>query len=121
MQPHPGTAVTKTGTPSPLYPTSAAVVATGFLPPANSGGGGGWQTTVTQSGTFSVSSMENQVCFYPPLSFCVPGAFPLQMSAWGRQDGTEMKGNIVRCLFLLFMQNYSSHCFEHYFLEKIYN
>jgi len=61
--------VTKTGTPSPLYPTSAAVVATGFLPPANSAGGGGWQTTVTQSGTFSVSSMENQVCFSSNFSF----------------------------------------------------
>lgn len=64
MQPHPGTQITKTGTPTPLFPTSAATVASTFLPPAGSSNGGEWATTVTQSGTFSVSSMENQVCLF---------------------------------------------------------
>jgi hypothetical protein len=55
MQPVAGTKITAKSA-SRAYPTSSAVVATTLLPPAVD-----WQTTLTQSQTFSVSSRGNTV------------------------------------------------------------
>lgn len=54
MQPVPPKTVTATNT-KPLYPTSSVKIATTFLPIPSI------QTTITQSQTFSVSSVENTV------------------------------------------------------------
>lgn len=54
MQPVPPTKVTAKNT-KPLYPTSSVKIATTFLPIPSI------QTTITQSQTFSVSSVENTV------------------------------------------------------------
>jgi hypothetical protein len=54
MQPVPPTKVTATNT-KPLYPTSSVKIATAHLPIPSI------QTTITQSQTFSVSSVENTV------------------------------------------------------------
>lgn len=54
MQPVPPTSITKQKQ-TPLYPTSSVNIAKSFLPRPKQ------QTTVTQSQTFSVSSMENTV------------------------------------------------------------
>lgn len=54
MQPIPPTKVTAKNT-KPLYPTSSVKIATTFLPIPSI------QTTITQSQTFSVSSVENTV------------------------------------------------------------
>lgn len=58
MQPVPPTKVTATNT-KPLYPQSNVRIATTFLPIPNI------QTTITQSQTFSVSSVENTVAAAP--------------------------------------------------------
>lgn len=55
MQPVPPTKITAKDT-KPLYPTSSVNIAKTFLPIPSI------QTTVTQSQTYSVSSMENTVC-----------------------------------------------------------
>ena len=55
MQPIPGTQITAQSA-SMAYPTSSVLVATTYLPPATQ-----WQTTMTQSQTFSVASIENTV------------------------------------------------------------
>lgn len=55
MQPVPPTKITATNT-KPLYPTSSVSIATTILPIPKI------QTTLTQSQTYSVSSMENTVC-----------------------------------------------------------
>jgi hypothetical protein len=55
MQPQPGTQITAQSA-SMAYPTSSVSVATTYLPPATQ-----WQTTMTQSQTFSVASIENTV------------------------------------------------------------
>ena len=55
MQPVPGTQITAQSA-SMAYPTSSVSVATTYLPPATQ-----WQTTMTQSQTFSVASIENTV------------------------------------------------------------
>lgn len=55
MQPQPPKTITAKN-PTPLWPTSAVQFATTFLPRPSQ------VTTLTQSGTFSVSSMENTVC-----------------------------------------------------------
>jgi len=52
MQPQPPTSITATNT-SPLFPTSSVSIATTWLPTPSQ------VTTFTQSGTYSVSSMEN--------------------------------------------------------------
>ncbi|ORX98111.1 beta-1,6-glucan boisynthesis protein-like protein [Clohesyomyces aquaticus] len=58
MQPVPPTKITKKKA-TPLYPTSSVVIAKSNLPIPKQ------QTTVTQSQTFSVSSMENTVAAQP--------------------------------------------------------
>jgi hypothetical protein len=55
MQPQPPTKITAK-TAKPLHPTSSVKIATTFLPIANA------QTTVTQSQTHKVISIENTVC-----------------------------------------------------------
>ncbi len=54
MQPVPGTKITATNT-APLWPTSSVVLASTFLPVPSI------VTTLTQAGTFSVSSHANTV------------------------------------------------------------
>jgi len=61
MQPVPGTKITATNT-VPLWPTSSVVLATTFLPVPSI------VTTLTQAGTFSVSSHANTV---GPMLCCV--------------------------------------------------
>jgi len=58
MQPVPPSKITKKN-PTPQYPTSAVSLASTFLPTPKQ------VTTMTMSQTFSVSSMENTVCFSP--------------------------------------------------------
>lgn len=61
MQPVPGSSITATNT-APLWPTSAVVFATTFLPLPTV------LTTLTQTGTFSVASRANTVrTFLRPL------------------------------------------------------
>lgn len=55
MQPLPGTKITATGTPTPLYPTSSYSTATTYLASPSI------TLTVTDSQTFSVSSAENTI------------------------------------------------------------
>ena len=59
MQPVPPSKITK-ASPTPQYPTSAVSLASTILPTPEQ------VTTMTMSQTFSVSSMENTVCFSPP-------------------------------------------------------
>jgi hypothetical protein len=56
MQSHPGTAITKQGKPTPLYPTSPYTLATTFLPPNVN-----IQKTITEPVTWSFSQIENTV------------------------------------------------------------
>lgn len=63
MQPVPPTKVTAKNT-KPLYPTSSVSIATTFLPIPSI------QTTITQSQTYSVSSVENTVSAVPSFWGC---------------------------------------------------
>jgi len=65
MQPVPGTQITAQSA-SMAYPTSSVSVATTYLPPATQ-----WQTTMTQSQTFSVASIENTVSTSGGMLSCV--------------------------------------------------
>ena len=58
MQPIPPSQITKKN-PTPQYPTSAVSFVSTFLPTPQQ------VTTMTMSQTFSVSSIENTVCFSP--------------------------------------------------------
>lgn len=61
MQPVPHTKITATS-PTPLHPTSAYTIATTYLSAATI------LTTITESQTYSVSSIENTVSLVPPSS-----------------------------------------------------
>ena len=68
MQPVPPSKITKIS-PTPQYPTSAVSLASTILPTPQQ------VTTMTMSQTFSVSSMENTVCFSPPFAKSQERAF----------------------------------------------
>jgi hypothetical protein len=74
MQPIPPTKITKSKA-TPLHPTSAFTIAKSILPIPSQ------QTTITQSQTFSVSSVENTVR-RPLLLYSVGRFMPNTRSAW---------------------------------------